>query len=217
MFTWEQRWFPSLNRNQGNVSSLRLKRERWKEEEEHPQMNKSNASAFVSWYVPLEPSSSNAFWLPLPSTAKNHLPCYLGGVGRQMNGPMALSVGRVKEANKQKTAAEVQWDVVRKQRRKSTPASGWVFMRRWVKRATNPHIPCELNRSLWPGFLVSCLCKRDAVERWKYVCRCGQATVLVTQPKLNCWMDYKWKANQILWLFTASATTKTDKWGLKAV
>lgn len=103
MFTWEQRWFPSLNRNQGNVSSLRLKRERWKEEEEHPQMNKSNASAFVSWYVPLEPSSSNAFWLPLPSTAKNHLPCYLGGVGRQMNGPMALSVGRVKEANKQKT------------------------------------------------------------------------------------------------------------------
>lgn len=138
MFTWEQRWFPSLNRNQGNVSSLRLKRERWKEEEEHPQMNKSNASAFVSWYVPLEPSSSNAFWLLLPSTAKNHLPCYLGGGGRQMNGPMALSVGRVKEANKQKTTAEVQWDVVRKQRRKSTPASGWVFMRRWVKRATDP-------------------------------------------------------------------------------
>lgn len=59
--------------------ALCLKRERWKEEEEHPQMNKSNASAFVSWYVPLEPSSSNAFWLPLPSTAKNHLPCYLGG------------------------------------------------------------------------------------------------------------------------------------------
>lgn len=84
-------------------------------------------------WSPVAVMHSDSRYHPLPKTTYR-----VTSGGRQMNGPMALSVGRVKEANKQKKAAEVQWDVVRKQRRKSTPASGRVFMRRWVKRATNP-------------------------------------------------------------------------------
>lgn len=175
-------------------------------------------------WSPVAVMHSDSRYHPLPKTTYHVTP----GGGRQMNGPMALNVGRVKEANKQKTPkkqqqrfSEMLWGSRGGNQHQLQVEflweGGWNELQIHLKSSVSSHIPCELNRSLRPGFLVSCLCKRDAVERWKYVCRGGQATVLVIQPKLNCWMDYKWKANQILWLFTASVTTKTDKWGLKAV
>ncbi len=116
--------FNSLLRQEKNNVMLVSQTDRGCDRGTHRWRNKRLLSfSSFSWAVEL--SGSNAFWLLQPSTAKTTYRVTSGE--KQGHEPVAATLGRMKEDNKQnKQSGLVQWDVQHEQNWTSAPVPDWI-------------------------------------------------------------------------------------------